>query len=169
MWKPKLDVGPEGAPGNRTNHGVMAHRRAVGGRKVLAVGLLVLASAILLAGSVYISNRVTGLRTEIAGLESRREFLEAGSAGLLTVWNKATAPAVVTARAQRELGLIVPAEPGLVLVRVPEYEQRVSPWRRLLDNMGGGAAAQAAEVVPNRIMGSMVSLRPRQVRAGGAD
>jgi len=167
MWKPKLEMGPEGALCSRANSGVMAHRRCVGGRKLLCGALLVLMMGVLLAGSVFVSNRVTGLRTDIAGLESRREFLEAGSARLLTVWNRKTAPSVIIDRAERELGLVVPTEPGLVLVQLPANQQGPSPWRRLLDNMSGVDQLQAAELNPSWIMGSMVSLTPRPVQIPG--
>jgi cell division protein FtsB len=169
MWKTKRDQAPLHQPGRRTNNGVMAHRRAVASRQVMVATLLMLVFAVLLVGSVYVSSRVTGLRAEIARLEDRREFLEAGSARLLLVWNKATAPAVITARAQAELGLVAPTEPGLVLVQLPADEQRISPWRRLLANVGGGDEAQAAGLNPRWVMGSMVSLTPRQTRVRGDD
>ena len=161
MWKANREPAPTRTPDKRTSSWAMAHRRGVGSRRVFAGTMLLLVFAVLLAGSVYVSNQVTGLRAEIARLEDRREFLEADSARLLTVWNKATAPAAITARARQELGLIMPAEPGLVLVQLPVSEQRVSPWRRLLDKVGGGDVAQAGEMNASWVMGSMVSLTPR--------
>jgi len=169
MWNTRTDSAPVGAPGNRTNNGVMAHRRGLGSRKVLISALLVLVFAVLLGGSVYVSNRVTEFRSEIARLESRREFLESGSARLLTVWNKATSPQVITTRARRELGLVVPTDPGLVLVQVPDGGPRTSRWQRLLDSMGGGDPAQASELNPAWVMGSMVSLTPLSSPAAGVN
>lgn len=168
MWTARKEPKPLRRPVRRANNGIMAHRRAVVSRRVMAPALLMLVFAVLLIGSVYVSSRVTGLRAEIAELEDRREFLEAGSARLLTVWNKATAPAVITARARRELGLVAPAEPGLVLVQLPDDEQRISPWRRLLANVGGGEDARAEGLNPSWVMGSMVSLTTRQARAQGS-
>lgn len=167
MWKAfrKPALGP--TPDQRTSAGAMAHRRGVGSRRVFVGAMLLLVFAVLLAGSVYVSNRVIGLRAQIARLEDRREFLEADAARLLTIWNKATAPTVITARARRELGLVRPTEPGLVLVQLPVSEQRVSPWRRLLDNVGGGDVAQAGEMNASWVMGSMVSLTPWHTRTQG--
>ncbi len=113
MWKPKLEMTTAGPRQLQTGGCAMAHRRTMGGCKLLVGSLALVVTAALLAGSVHVSNRVTGLRTEIAGLESRREFLEAGSARLQTAWNSATAPKVITARAQDELGLICPSLPDL--------------------------------------------------------
>lgn len=161
MWKLKLNLAPVGAPCSHTNNGVMAHRRAVGGRNLLLGAVVAVVFAVLLAGSVYVSNQVTDMRAEISRLEDKRGFLEAGSARLLTVWNKETAPSVITGRARRELGLVVPDEPGLVLVQLRGDEQRTSAWRRLLENMGGADPVQASEMNPSWVMGSMVSLTPR--------
>ncbi len=169
MWKTKLEMTPLGAPGDRNSHSVMAHRRAVGGRKLAGGAVAVLVFTFLLAGSVYVSNCVTEMRAEIARLEEQRGFLEASSARLLTEWNRETAPALVIARAEQELGLILPAEPGLVLVQLREDEKRTSAWRRLLANMGGGDPLQAAELDPTWIMGSMVSLTPHTAQAQGDD
>ena len=169
MWQPKQDLAHTQAPQQRTSGGVMAHRRTVGGRSVLLAVVSVVVFGFLLAGSVYVSNRVTDLRTGISRLEDRRGFLEAGTAGLLTKWNKAIAPAVITSRAQRELGLIVPDEPGLVLVELANEAEQTSAWRRLLENMGGGDPVQAAEFSPRMVMGSMVSLTPRDSVLQGGD
>ena len=166
MWKPKLDTAPAGAPCNRTIQGAMAHRRALGGRNLMLVAVAVLLGSALLAGSVIVSNRVTRLRAEIARLESRRGFLEAGSAGLLTRWNKATAAGVITARAERELGLIAPEQPCLVLLQVPGDAAPVSRLQRLLENFGSGNVP-AANAASDRMLGTMVSLTPRASRSQG--
>ncbi len=159
MWKTRLETAPRQM---RPRSGAMAHRRAVGGRGFLVTVVVGVLFAVMLAGSVYISNRVVGLRAEIARLEGRREFLEAGSAQLLTAWNKATAPAVIIERARRETGLIVAEDPDLVLVQLPSAAEKTSAWRRLLDNVGGADAAQAAPA-PAFMSGSMVSLSPRRL------
>jgi hypothetical protein len=145
----------------------MAHRRAMGGRRMALASLLVLAVTFLMAGSVYVSNRVTGLRTEIARLESRRGFLEAGSARLLGQWNHATAPAVVVERASRELGLVAFDDPGLVLVQMPATGDQVSRWRQLLENVSAGTAVQAAQAATSAGQEPMVSLTPRTAHPAG--
>jgi len=166
MWKPRLESNTPGPGNSRVSIGAMAHRRTMGGRKLLAGSLALVLLAVMLAGSVYVSNRVTGLRAEIARLECRREFLEAGSARLLTAWNKATAPAMIISRARKELVLVKPEEPDLVLVQMPATGEAVSAWRRLWGNMGGPEAAQAAPV-PADAPDGMVSLSPQPADAGG--
>jgi hypothetical protein len=167
MWKPKLDSNRTGSPCRRNKGGAMAHRRAVGGRRMALATLLVLVLTFLMAGSVYVSNRVTGLRMEIARLESRRGFLEAGSARLLGQWNQATAPAVIVERASHELGLVALDEPDLVLVQIPATGEQVSRWRRLLDNVGGGASVSSAVAAPVNGLDPMVSLTPRSLSPAG--
>ncbi|MFT5233302.1 MAG: hypothetical protein ACI9UQ_001334 [Candidatus Krumholzibacteriia bacterium] len=160
MWKPALND-----DGAAHCAGTMAHRRQFVGCEVL-YGLCIFSLlGSMLFGSVIISNRVTSLRTEIARLENERTFLEAGSAELLFAWNKATNQEVITSRARRELGLITSDDPVLVLVPADEGTPEVSRWRKILENVGGADAAHASEVNPNWVMGSMISLTPRD--AGG--
>ncbi len=126
-----------------------------------------------MAGSINISNQTTALRTEIASLEARQEFLEAGSGHLLARWNAATSTEVIIRRARGELGLVVPDAPGLVLVH--EEGSRKSNgsglWQKFLSRFGGGTPVQAAEDQVGLVVGTMVSLTPRKgplalVRAG---
>jgi len=139
----------------------MAHRRRVASGRLTLFILGSLLLGLMLAGRVFVSNQVTGLRAEIAALEDRREFLEAGSAQLLAHWNAATASAVVTARARRELGLICPDTPDPVLVRLDEsVSDPGGAWRRWLDGFGGGEPARAADGGPGSEVGTMVSLAP---------
>ena len=166
MWQGNREQNPQG-PRRRTIIGAMAHRRGRVGRRIASGAASVLAIFLLLTASVVVSNRVAGLRTEIAALEDQRELLAAASASLLLEWNKATAPAVITERARTGLGLVAPMDPGLVLVQLPADGQRTSPWRRLLDRMGGGVAA--AEAAPAPVLGTMVSLTPRAARGRGSE
>jgi len=141
--------------------GAMAHRRQfVGCEVVYGVAVFALL-ALLLFASVVVSNRVTSLRSEISRLETESRILEAGSAQLIFAWNKATAQEVIKSRARRELGLITSDDPVLVLVPVDDAAPQVSRWRKILENMGGADAAQAGEMNPNWVMGSMISLTPR--------
>ena len=156
MWKPDLKDVEFARCG-----GAMAHRRQFVGCEVLyGMGVMALLG-LLLFGSVVVSNRVTSLRTEIARLNSERKILEAGSAEKLFAWNKATTQNVIISRARRELGLITSDDPVLVLVPVDDAAPKVNRWRQILENMGGPDAAQAADMNPNWVLGSMISLTPQ--------
>jgi hypothetical protein len=122
---------------------------------------------LLLAGSVFISNQTTGLRAGIADLESRREFLEAGSGWLQTRWNSATRAQVIIHRARVEIGLEEQENPGLVLVcrNVDGHDASKSGWQRFLSRFGGGDAAHAAGDHVGLVVGSMISLTPRNAQA----
>lgn len=126
--------------------GAMARRKGVITARVGGVAALLVFLGILMASRVFLTSQVTGLRTRIADLESRREFLEAGNADLHRRWNAASSPRVVMARAERELGLVPAEAPGPVLVLLPRDRQAERPWQE-----------EVAEVVA----GTMVSLRPR--------
>lgn len=158
MWKPNLKDVELARCG-----GAMAHRRQFVGCEVLyGMGVLALLG-LLLFGSVVVANRVTSLRTDIARLENERKILEAGSAEKIFAWNKVTTQEVITSRARRELGLITPNDPVLVLVPADDAAPKVNRWRRILENMGGPDAAQAADLPSNWVLGSMISLTPHGV------
>ena len=144
----------------------MAHRRGLLRGKVTLGIIGTLGLGLLLAGSVFISNQTTGLRAGIADLESRREFLEAGSGQLLTQWNAATSAKVIIHRA-RAIGLEVQENPGLVLVcrDVDGHDAANCGWRRFLSRFGGGDAALAAGDQVSLVVGSMISLTPRNAQA----
>jgi hypothetical protein len=164
MWKPDLRRLPEAGPAARRDSRNMAiRRRMVRGKVTFAVlGIAVL--VLMLGGSVFVSNQVTGLRADIARLEERQDFLEAGSAQLQTAWNRATCVEVIAARAA-QIGLHVPVEPGLVLVEAdPAAGDRAGTLRRLIGRLGGAAEASAAEF-PRTVTGTMVSLHPRRTLA----
>jgi hypothetical protein len=147
----------------------MAHRRGLLRGKV-ALGIIgTLGLGLLLAGSVFISNQTNGLRANIADLESRREFLEAGSGQLLTRWNAATSARVIIQRA-KAIGLEVQENPGLVLMCQDVDGQHTDNdgWRRFLSRFGGGDAALAADDQVSLVVGSMISLTPRNVQAAEA-
>jgi len=145
----------------------MAHRRGLlKGRVTLGV-LSTLSLGLLLAGSINISNQTTGLRKNIADLESRREFLEAGSGELLTQYNAATSAKVIIHRAKTEIGLEEQEHPGLVLVCKDREDQDgpAGAWRRFLSRFGGGDAALSAGDQVSQVVGSMISLTPRNAQA----
>lgn len=140
----------------------MAQRRSLVAGRVVAGLLAGSAVALLLAGVVFLSNSVTGLRSQIAALESHKCCLEAASADLQVRWNQATRPTVIRERARRELGLIDPGEPALVLVRAERTgESGRAAWTRVLDRIGGGQVAQASEAATATIGPGLVSLVPR--------
>ena len=163
MWKPDISLKcPAGTQTRRCTR-TMAHRRRLAGGQVTLTALGALSLGLLMAGSIYISNQTTALRTEIASLEVRQEFLEAGNGHLLARWNAATSTEVIIRRARRELGLVVPEDPGLVLVH--EEGSRKTPgsglWQKFLSRFGGGSDVQAADDQIGLVVGSMVSLTPR--------
>lgn len=140
--------------------GAMAQRKGLLSGQVLAVIFVVVLVGLLMGSRIFLTNQITGLRTRVADLENQREFLEAGSAKLHLKWNEASSRETVVARADRELGLIVPEEPGLVLVCVCEPEKGKAVWQKLWD--GFPAKDKTSELVA----GAMVSLVPRSARAG---
>ena len=139
----------------------MAHHRNLATGRVM-VGLLAgVTVGLLMAGAVFLSNSVTNLRANIANLESRKCCLEAESAHLQTNWNLSTAPQVIMERAGKR-GLVVPAEPALVMVRAGEEERSLArTWQNLLGGLGGGTDAQATSVPVRREALQLVSLVPR--------
>lgn len=163
MRIPDINLKCPAGPHTRRCSRAMAHRRGlIRGKVTLAVtGTLVL--ALLLAGSVFFSNQTTGLRTRIAELESRKEFLEADSGQLLTCWKADTRAPVIISRARKELGLRVQENPGLVLVcrNEPGRSATGGRWRKFLSRFGGGDEAQAGVDQTGLVAGSMISLTPR--------
>ena len=163
MRIPDINLKCPAGPHTRRCSRAMAHRRGLlRGKVTLAVmGTLVL--GLLLAGSVFVSNQTTGLRSSVAELESQRDYLEAGTGQQLTRWKAATCAKVITRRAHRELGLVVQDNPGLVLVCRNDMGGQGAgvSWRRFLSRFGGGGAAQAAVDRTGRIEGTMISLTPR--------
>ena len=145
----------------------MAHRRGLLKGKVTLGVLGVLSLGLLLAGSIFISNQTTGMRKSIADLDDRREFLEAGSGKLLSQWNTETTAKVIIHRGITEIGLEEQEQPGLVLV-CRDREVQDGPtgaWRRFLSRFGGGDAALAAGDQVSQVVGSMISLTPRNAQA----
>jgi hypothetical protein len=139
---PHPDYGP--AP-------VMARRRCLSGRPVL----LGLVAGVILTGLlvqlITLANQVVNLRTEIGALATSRELLEVETAQLTAAWSRLSARAVVTARAEQELGLVVSANPDPVIVctTVDEDDDR-SLWSRAWERLGSGQSVQAAQARTDR-------------------
>jgi hypothetical protein len=110
----------------------MARRRRLTGRPVLMALVIGAAVTGLLAQIIGLANSVCGLRTEIADLSEKREYLRADVARLTTVWHEVTAPEVVIPRAGEELGLTVPEGATTVVVMLEDAERGRSPARRRL-------------------------------------
>lgn len=166
MRVPDIHLKCPAGPHTRRCSRAMAHRRGLLRGKVTLTVMATLVLGLLLAGSVFISNQTTGLRTSIADLESRREYLETGSGQLLTRWNADTNPKVITRRAG-EIGLEVQQDPGLVLVCRNDGDQGAPSggWRKFLSRFGGGGNAQAAADPSGLVVGAMISLTPRGASA----
>lgn len=161
MWMtPKLAVGP-GERNSARRTGNMAHRKGLITARVGAVLLAGLLLAVLLAGRMVLLNQMTVMRTNIAVMEDRKDFLETKSADLLARWNQETSAQVICARAEKELGLRSPEQPGLVLVKLPADPGKSRwGWPRWLESIGGGDPAQAGELGTGRADGQMVYLVP---------
>lgn len=161
MWStPKLAVGP-GAGDTRRRTGSMAHRKGLFTAQVGAVLVVSLLLAVLMTGRVVILNQMTAMRTRIAVLEDQKCFLETRSASLQAHWNKQTSAQVICDRAEKELDLINPQEPGLVLVKLPADPGKSRwGWPQWLEGFGGGDPAQAGENLSVRPDGKMVHLTP---------
>lgn len=142
----------------------MAHRRHLIKGRVGLAAMVLLGVGVVLAGSVFVSNQTVRLRRSIAALEADVVVARAENANLHARWNVATAPRAITGRAERELGLIVPADPSPVLaaVRLETPSTLDGVWR-LLQGLGGGEPAQAAVVSGTPAAGKLVSLAPRGV------
>lgn len=147
----------------------MAHRRGLRHSRLLRwlLGGGALASSLSVA--LVVTVQVTELRESVAILADRQDCLAARNAGLHAAWMGATRPEVVRARARRELGLVVPAEPEFVLV-ARRSEPAAGPrlWRRVLEGLGGGTSAHAATAVPVPVRATMISVRPLAGADAGA-
>ena len=138
----------------------MAQRKGMVTTQVVITVAVVVLVALLMGGRIFLTNQITGLRARVADYESQKEFLEAGSAQLHKDWNRESSGEVIIRRAQKELGLIVPQEPGLVLVCLREDHKGQGVLKKLWDGLS--VSESAGEVVA----GAMVSLVPRSARAG---
>ncbi len=105
---------------------VMARRRGAGLSapwKFVLAGVLVTAG---LAASIQVAGEVTQLRSEIQALRAECDEMSARQAVLAVTWNTETARQRIMRRAERELELVCPEEPGPILVArtVPRSTER---------------------------------------------
>ncbi len=153
--------------------GAMARRKGVVTTRVTVIAGVIILVGILMAGRIFLTNQITGLRSQVADLESQKEFLEAGSAKLHKKWNLVSSSKIVMARAQKELGLIVPQNPGLVLVCWNTKDQSKSVWSKLKKGVLSAdlntVGLSAEEAMAGAVSDAMVSLEPRGALAGTYD
>jgi len=108
---------------NLTNaRGVMAQHRDRRVPATVWVGLGGIILTALLLGAIQIGGEATQLRQEIQALGRGCDELEARQAVLSLQWNSESSRHVIMERAQRELELVCPEEPGLLLVMASEAE-----------------------------------------------
>lgn len=143
--------------------GAMARRKGVLTTQVVMVVFVVTLLGLLMGARIFLTTQITGLRSRVADLENQKEFLEASSAKLHMKWNHASSPNIIEARAQRELGLVVPEEPGLVLVCLEGPKKGKGVWRKLW------AGLPASDEAEELVAGAMVSLVPRSARAAAVE
>lgn len=162
MWKPDLKMKCPTGQSKRRCTRTMAHRRRIFKGQVTVAVLVTLGFGLLLAGSIFISNQTVALRRDIAGLESKRECLEVAEGRLLTDYNAARKPEVIIARGIRELGLVLPDNPDLVLVCRENGADEPGPSlaRKFFSKFGGASEASAGEAHSHLVSGNMVSLTP---------
>jgi cell division protein FtsB len=147
----------------------MARRKGVLTFRLVMVVCLGLLLGSIMAGRIFLTNQITVLRARVADLESRKEFLEAGSARLYTQWNTASSGEVIVERARRELGLIIPEHPGLVLVCAEPKSERQGTWQKFKDGLPGQDLARITSDAEDMMAGAMISLTPRGAKAGTYD
>lgn len=162
MWtSPQTTVGPGDRNLSRRSGNMAQRKRFLSAQVGLALGVGVML-AVLMTGRLLLLNQVTTMRASIAVLQDRKGFLETRSASLQERWNQATSLAVVRARAEKELGLMRPDDPGLVLVKLPQEQPKGrSRWPGWLGSWTAGDQAQAGELAPITVEGAMVHLAPR--------
>jgi hypothetical protein len=119
----------------------MARTRRLADKRVLLILAHGSGATLLLVLLVSLANGVVNLRADIHDQESELAYLEARYATHLAEWNRISAREAVVLRAVKELGLLLPEQPGPVLVLRPEESSRSpSVLARVLDSVGGGGS-----------------------------
>jgi hypothetical protein len=140
-WSLSLGSGPS----------AMARRRDGSQRRPLWIAAALVLVFALLGGAIQLGNSAASLRRGIQDLGREVEIASARQALLELQWNRASSRQVVMRRAARELGLISPEAPGLVLLAVSPDQPSEEPWtrwRRHLAQDGPVPAALAGAVTP---------------------
>ncbi len=139
------------APRARHRGGPMARTRRLAGRRVLLILSHGSGAALLLVLLVCLANGVVNLRADIQTDEGELAYLEARYAAHLAEWNRISARETIVPRAREELGLVLPEEPGPVLVlRREETSSSPSVLARVLDSVGGGGSHVPAVAAQER-------------------
>ncbi|MCP4293221.1 MAG: hypothetical protein GY780_15460 [bacterium] len=152
-----------------TNDSSMARRRGVVSKRFLKGFLLVMVVGLIMAGRIFLTNQITGLRARVADLESQREFLEAGSAKLHWQWNCASNSKAVVQRAEDELGLVLPQTPGPVLVCMGKDPDDKTTWKKMGQGLMQGDLAAVSNEAGQVVTDVMISLEPRSAHAASFD
>ena len=135
----------------RRRSGPMARTRRLVDRRVLGIAAAGCGAALLLGLLVSLANGVVNLRADILRLQGEHAYLEARYAGRVAEWNRVSARETVVARAIAELGLVLPDQPGPVLVlHEEEPARRPSMLARVLDSVGGGGSHVPAVAAQER-------------------
>jgi cell division protein FtsB len=139
------------APRARHRGGPMARTRRLADRRVLLILTHGSGAALLLVLLVSLANGVVNLRADIQSQESELAYLETRYAARLAEWNRISAREAVVPRAMQELGLVLPEEPGPVLVlRREGTSSAPSVLARVLDSVGGGGSHVPAVAAQER-------------------
>ncbi len=122
-----------------TNRRTMARSRSIRDRAPLLIGGACFVAMILFSLLVAFSNAVVQERRLLRDLRADKVYLETKIGRLEEEWYRATSRDRIVAWAEKELGLVTPDGPGLVVVLASAAKERRLPaWRRVLAAVGGG-------------------------------
>jgi len=131
--------------GDGTRSRAMARSRSIRDRAPLLIGGACLVALTLFSLLVTFSNAVVKERRQLADLRADKVYLETKIGRFEEAWFRATSRESIVARAEKELGLVTPDGPGLVVVlATAAKERRLPAWRRVLAAVGGGGGGVSA-------------------------
>lgn len=146
MWHRFLPARRGGGRPPAWRCGAMARSRRWSGQAPLVFSAGCALAVLALTQLVSLNNRVVLAREEIKRLRDEKIYLEASLGQLALEWNRASSRDTITIRAQKELDLILPEGPGMVVVMQQARPERTAP----LLGQGGVAAAIAAPAQEDR-------------------
>ncbi len=131
--------------GGGTRSRAMARSRNIRDRAPLLIGGACIVAVTLFSLLVTFSNAVVKERRRLADLRADKVYLETKIGRLEGAWFRATSRESIVARAEKDLGLVTPDGPGLVVVlATAAKERRLPAWRRVLAAVGGGGGGVSA-------------------------
>ncbi|MBU0741833.1 hypothetical protein KKG45_08755 [bacterium] len=117
----------------------MARSRSIRDRAPLVIGAACCVAVVLFSLLVAFSNAVVKERRLLRDLRADKVYLETKIGRLEEEWYRATSRDRIVALAEKELGLVTPDGPGLVVVLASAAKERRLPaWRKVLAAVGGG-------------------------------